>query len=288
MARCHNCGRETLRTEDWACQWCGHPLPFGPFKKIDKTYRQLKEGRLEKPIKELGNIQQPDTELKSEETVVLKQDLAIIKGIKLEPELEFKKDTVSQKLEPKPTEEVEVKEAEKFEFESATEISKEHEVEEIQETENGTEVEVEKEKELEPKSEVDIEPETEDISVEESQIEQIQETEIELESPDMELNVEDILEEYERDDATADEMFMNKTLRVTGTVSLIDIKDKLDIHYIRITGSGADPWQNLQCMFDKKYASALGELERGQTVTVQGRYSGSIIAIRMVSCVLIS
>jgi len=37
MARCPNCGRETLRTEDWACQWCGHPLLSGGYRKIPKT-----------------------------------------------------------------------------------------------------------------------------------------------------------------------------------------------------------------------------------------------------------
>ncbi|UCE97493.1 MAG: hypothetical protein JSV74_05990 [Dehalococcoidia bacterium] len=288
MARCHNCGRETMRTEDWACRWCGHPLPFGPFKKIDKTYRQLKEERFGKPIKELENIQQAETKLNYGETVALKQDSATIKRIKLEPEPEFKKATFVQKVEPNRTEEDNVTETEEFESESATEMPSELDVEENQAPENEPELEFEAEKELEEKSIVSTVPEIKDIPVQEPEIEQIQETEIEPVSPDMELNVEDILKEYEIDDAAADEMFMNKILRVTGIVSLIDIKDKLDIHYIRITGSGVDPWQNLQCMFDKKYASVLGELERGQTVTVQGRYSGSIIAIRMVNCELIS
>jgi len=49
MPKCPNCGRETRRTEDWACQWCGHPLLSGPFKKIPKTYRQLLEERSLQP-----------------------------------------------------------------------------------------------------------------------------------------------------------------------------------------------------------------------------------------------
>ena len=103
----------------------------------------------------------------------------------------------------------------------------------------------------------------------------------------MELSVGEILQAYEEDDIAADEKFMNKILRVTGTVSLIDVKDKLDIHYIRMTGRGGDPWQSLQCMFDKKYSAVLEQLEKGQSITVQGRYTGSIIAIRMVDCILI-
>ena len=45
MARCPNCGRETRRTIDWCCQWCGYPLFSGSYKKIDKTYKELKDER---------------------------------------------------------------------------------------------------------------------------------------------------------------------------------------------------------------------------------------------------
>ena len=46
--KCPNCGLPTKRTEDWACQWCGYPLLSDSYKKIPKTYKQLKEERLYK------------------------------------------------------------------------------------------------------------------------------------------------------------------------------------------------------------------------------------------------
>lgn len=228
MSKCPNCGRETLRTGDWACQWCGHPLLYGPFKKIEKTYKQLKEERLHKSKGETGLMQEQEQEPESEKEMEPKQDLELIKWIELEPE-------------PEKVKEVAVAQ--------------------------GIEQETETEEELEPVQEPEPEPKPEPA--------------------DMELTVGEILTAYEEDDVAADEKFMNKVLRVTGTVSLIDIKDKLDIHYIRLKGSGGDPWQSLQCMFDKKHSKALEQLEKGQTVTVQGRYSGSVIAIRMVDCALV-
>jgi hypothetical protein len=45
MAGCPNCGRKTLRTKDWVCQWCGYPLLYGNFKPIDKTFKELQEER---------------------------------------------------------------------------------------------------------------------------------------------------------------------------------------------------------------------------------------------------
>ena len=51
MKNCPNCGRATLRTADWACQWCGYPLLSTGFKKTPKTFRELQEER--------GYFQQP-------------------------------------------------------------------------------------------------------------------------------------------------------------------------------------------------------------------------------------
>ena len=46
MSSCPNCGRNTARTKDWACQWCGYPLLSGRFKKIPKTFKQLRDEEL--------------------------------------------------------------------------------------------------------------------------------------------------------------------------------------------------------------------------------------------------
>ena len=52
MRRCPNCGRPTERTEDWACQWCGYPLISRSYRKIPKTYRQLKGEKPPEPTPE--------------------------------------------------------------------------------------------------------------------------------------------------------------------------------------------------------------------------------------------
>lgn len=48
MPKCPNCGQETARTEDWACQWCGYSLLSQSYEKIPKTYEQLQEEKLRK------------------------------------------------------------------------------------------------------------------------------------------------------------------------------------------------------------------------------------------------
>jgi len=299
MANCPNCGRETLRTEDWACQWCGHPLLHGPFKRIEKTYRQLKDERIGKSIREEEIGWGLKKEMELEKEIEPKQDLAVVKGIKLEPEPETgKKMDIVQSIEQETEIETEaVIEAEPEEKVDETEPESivEKETEPAKAEETGKEVKAEPEEEIASVKEVveeagdeeigEYEQETKPEIEEETEL--IEEPEQEPEPADMELTVGEILEAYEENDVAADEKFMNKILRVTGKVSLVDVKDKLAIHYIRLTGGGGDPWQNLQCMFDKKYSSLLEQLEKGQTVTVQGIYRGSVIAIRMVDCVLV-
>lgn len=55
MPKCPNCGQKTARTEDWACQWCGYPLLSESYRKLPKTYRELKEEtgyKIEAPVVE--------------------------------------------------------------------------------------------------------------------------------------------------------------------------------------------------------------------------------------------
>jgi len=183
MPKCHNCGQETARTEDWACQWCGYPLFSRSYERIPKTYQQLKkEGQFKR---------------------------------KPEPE-------AVPEPEPKPAPEP---------------------------------VPV-------PAPEPQPEPEA------------------------MELTAEELLSAYAIDGVAADAKFASKILRVTGVVGMIDVKNMLDTHHIRLTGADGSLLQSLRCVFDKKHAAALNQLTIGQTATVQGKYDGSIIDISMRDCVL--
>ena len=78
MQKCPNCGIEIAATEDWACQWCGYPLLSRSYKRIPKTYEQLKEERLSelkpKPEPEL----EPELEPKPEpEPQPIEMELAV-------------------------------------------------------------------------------------------------------------------------------------------------------------------------------------------------------------------
>jgi len=237
MPKCPNCGRATARTEDWACQWCGYPLLSGSYKKIPKTYKQLKEEELIK--QELPLTEESETSLLPSQDI-LPPTLAPEPEAALEPEAE--PELVSE-LEPEP--------------------------------EQVPELEPEPEPVAEAKVEQAPEPEL------------VPEPEPELVPTAMDITVEELLSAYETEGAAADTKFVNKILRVTGVVDRIEVKENLNIYYITLGSTGKNLLQSVRCVFDEKYSSELSQLVPGQTVTVQGKYAGSIMDICMRDCILV-
>ncbi len=101
-----------------------------------------------------------------------------------------------------------------------------------------------------------------------------------------ETTVEQLISAYAVDEAAADAEFVGKILNLTGVVTKIEVNDTLDVHYIVLTSTEKKGPQSVRCVFDKKYGAQLNQLTKEQTVTVQGKYNGSIIAMRMRDCVL--
>ncbi len=105
----------------------------------------------------------------------------------------------------------------------------------------------------------------------------------------MEITVGEVLSAYEENGEAADAKFANKILRVTGIVKRIEVKDTLDIYYITLTDVEKTLLLiDVRCFFDRKHGPELSLLTSGQTVTVQGKYDGSMINIRMSDCFLVS
>lgn len=217
MPKCPNCARETKRTTDWACQWCGYPLLSDSYEMVPKTFRQLKEEALHKAEPTPPPDAEPAAEAQAKPVVVPEPEASVI------PLGEPRREQL-----PEP----------------------------------------EKAAELQPGPGPGPEPVPQPEPAAE------------------ELTVDELIAVYEQDAPAADARFLDKRLMVTGVVALVDVKDTLDTHYVRLAGAEGDISRSVKCLFDKKHAPALSQLEKGQTLTVQGRFNGSLIAIRMIDCEL--
>jgi len=102
-----------------------------------------------------------------------------------------------------------------------------------------------------------------------------------------ETTVEQLILAYEVDEAAADAEFTNNILQLTGVVTKIEASGTLDVHYIVLSCAENKGPQSVRCLFPKTFGAELNQLTKEQTVTVQGKYNGSIIAMRMRDCVLV-
>lgn len=218
MPSCPNCGRDTKRTLDWVCQWCGYPLLSGSYKKIDKTYKQFQEEKLdsrEYTVPETG----PELELESE------------------PEPEYE-------LEPEPEPEPEVK------------------PEPVPVPEPG------------PKPEPTPPPGPE------------LPPEIEITENGVDTTVDALNYYFQTNKAATHTRLKDKTVRVTGLVEKVFIRDHLDIRYIVLTGEKNGTW-SVRCSFEKESVAEMNRLSTGQPVKVQGIYDGYGKNIIIKYCVFI-
>ena len=247
MATCRNCGRETRRTEDWACQWCGYPLLSSSYKKIPKTYKELKEEKRQK-----------------QELPVTEETGAPIPAPVSEPEPIPEPEPVPvPEPQPEPTVEAHPEQVAEPETQPSPEPQPEPTVE--AQPEPIAEPQPEQMPEAQPEPTVEAQPRPAEI----------------------ELTVEELLSAYEADAEAADIRFAGKMLKVTGVVDRIEVKDALGIYYILLTSAEKSMLEGIRCVFDREHAAELNQLTKGRTVTVQGEYDGSLINIQMKDCVLV-
>ena len=282
MPKCPNCGQETARTEDWACQWCGQPLLSGSYKKIPKTYKQLQEERQQeqKPL-----VREPEPVPEPEPEPVLVPEPETISELEPEPKPELEPEPVSVpesepelELVPEPEPLTEPEPAPEPEAESVT----------VPEPEPAPVPEPVPESVPEPEAEVMPEPEP--VPTPEPEPIPVPKPAPELEPEPttgvITVTVDELSSSFNTDKAATNAKLMDKILKVTGTVDKIFVKDHLDIHYILLTSAAKQETRNVRCTFGREHSPQLTRLTAGQTVTVQGKYDGYERNIILKDCVL--
>ena len=305
MAACPNCGRQTLRTKDWVCQWCGYPLISRAYKKVDKTFKELQEERgyaLKSAQPEPELEPQPEPEQQPE---------AVAEPVSGPPEPQPEPVPQPEETpEPEPAPSPQPEEAPgaeplitpppepKVELPPATEPEVEIEPEPAQ-PEEAPEPEPappprakktkkakplitpppEPKEELPPASEPEIEVEPESAPAAPLKLEEIQDG--------MEVTADQINELFKTDKAGAHSAFTDKTLVIKGKVSKVFVREHLEIRYIVLTGISKKMLWSLRCTFDKESSSKLTRLTEGQEVTVRGKYDGYSKNIIFKDCSLV-
>jgi hypothetical protein len=306
MPKCPNCGRETQRTADWACQWCGQPLLSDAFKKIPQTYRELQEERAlmprAAPEKEPEPVAEPEPQPKLEPEVSPPPEPAVEAKAEAEvekeptPPPEPEAETVASSEPAEATEPVTIEEPE-------TKAEPAPEPVTMEEPKPEPVTMEEPEATAEPEPATMAEPETEPVTVEEP--EEVAEVEPEIATkpapqpvavPSLEpdpttgiisATAEELNAAFDADKAGTNNRLANKLLKVTGTVDKIFAKDNLDIFYIILAGAGKPANWQIRCTFSREQGMYLSRLTEGQSAIVQGTYAGYERNIILKDCTLL-
>ncbi len=304
MADCPNCGRQTLRTKDWACQWCGYPLVTGTYKVIDRTYKELQEERslTSKPAG-LENKPEPEPEPRTEPPVkpvsiprpepkpsprpqpsavpppepVLRQSPPVQPVLPPSPEPIPPPVQPAAPVPPPP---------------SKSEVPPEPAPLITPPPAPRPQLPPEPKPELiiepgpvpesitpppEPEPELIIEPEP--IPEPAIKLEEIQDG--------MEITAEQIDALFRKEKDAADSALTDKTLVIKGVVEKVFVREHLDIRYIILTGASKRMTWSLRCTFNKEESPKLTRLQEGQAVVVQGKYESVSKNIIFKDCVLV-
>jgi hypothetical protein len=287
MSTCPNCGRQTLRTKDWACQWCGYPLVSKSYKPIDKTFKEFQEER---------NLDIKSTQPESVPEAVPESQPEERPEPAPEPEPEKEPEPL---ITPPPVPREELPPAAEPEVSPEPESIPEPEPEKVPEPppEPKPEKKSKRKSKKEPKPEAEPEPlitpppELKDESPVEAEtvVEAEPEAEVKLEDVQdgMEITADQINALFKADKASAHKQFADKTLVVKGKVEKVFIREHLEIRYIVLTGTQKRMTWSLRCTFDKESSSKLTRLKEGEEVTVRGKYDGYSKNIIFKECELV-
>ncbi len=269
MPSCPNCGRQTLRTRDWACQWCGYPLLSRSYKKIDKTFKQLQEERSlswrsESPLAEPESEIAPEPALEPEsETEAVPPEPPEVKQQRPEaPEpapgpVEERRPDPAAVLEAAPLTEPELPSVPPPPAPIAPPAPA---------------------PQLAPGPVPESLPNPPPASVAPPDLNTLTDGTV--------LSVDQLDALFKANRLGVHSKLLNKTIVITGFVDKVFIRDHIDVRYVVLTGAHKNVTWTVRCTFGKESVSQMERLGEGQEVTLRGKYDNYGKNIIFKDCVL--
>ena len=113
------------------------------------------------------------------------------------------------------------------------------------------------------------------------QIEEQQSTKQEIvEEPSIEILATDLIQAYGDNEVRADKEYKNKKIKITGVVDSIDTT--LDQTSILLTDGAEFSFTGVQCFFAEEYLDQIAELNKGDTITIEGKVDGYVAGLNVV------
>lgn len=92
-----------------------------------------------------------------------------------------------------------------------------------------------------------------------------------------------IVRDYEQNEVAADNKYKGKTIRISGRINDIG-KDIMDQIYITFKMPGQWEIRTVQCFFSDAHSQEIGNLRKGQDITIQGTVNGLMMNVLLKDC----
>ena len=283
MPACPNCGRQTMRTSDWVCQWCGYPLLSRSYKKIDKTFKELQEER-SLGLKEVPPEPEPRTHAariereSPPEPEIIKPLPRSERKVQLPPVVE-RQPPPPPPPAPEPVLEAEAELAPPpAPTPPAPEPVLEAEAERVPPIAPPPPLAASAPAPEVVPEQVPAPPEPEPIPVVVPDLNSI--------TDGAQLTVDELDALYKANRQAAHARLVDKTIVVKGFVEKVFIRDHIDVRYIVLTGANKKVVWPVRCTFTKENVSGMQRLSEGQEVSLRGKYDSYGKNIIFKDCVL--
>ena len=101
------------------------------------------------------------------------------------------------------------------------------------------------------------------------------------------LSVDFLYSRLEANKSSADAMYKDQNLKITGLVYRTVINENLTVAYVILVGARRRDDRQVTCTFDRKHESKIVKLNEGESVTVQGTYDSYTATVLLRDCELI-
>ena len=303
MASCPNCGRRTLRTKDWVCQWCGYPLLYGGFKMIDKTYKEIQEEststyKSEEPEAEpeYQYEPEPEPEPKPEPQWKLKRPPRPAYRPKPqpepepEPEYEPEEEIAPEPAPgpfPRPVAQPRPQPAPEAAPKPAPELTPQLQPELLPGSGREPVLLPKAEPAPQPAPQPVARPRPEPSPVPQPepvarprpepppvpQPEPVTVPSLNSITDGTQLTIDQIDAMFRADNVSTNIALKDKTLIIKGIVNKVFIRDHIDVRYLILTGARKVVW-SARCSFEKESVGEMSRLSEGQAAALRGRYDG--------------
>lgn len=96
--------------------------------------------------------------------------------------------------------------------------------------------------------------------------------------------VADIIDLYDKDEAVANKLFLNKTIQVNGAITeIVNQQDTL----INIFLGDKNALHKVSCLMDKRHFTGIKNYTIGQQISIKGICTGYLIDVELNRCVVV-